>query len=166
MQGIFAAQSFSTDGPAATIARVNQALYRRGIENRFVTVMYGALVGDGSLTYCNAGHNPPLVVGTSSVRRLERGGPILGLFDAVSFEEETVRLSPGDCVVIFSDGVSEALSAAGEEFGEARIITCLDENKGKTPADMLNALIATVRDFTKGAPQSDDVTALVVRYSG
>ncbi len=166
MQGIFAAQSFSTDGPAATIARVNQALYRRGIENRFVTVMYGALLPDGRLTYCNAGHNPPLVIGGGNVRRLERGGPILGLFDAVPFEEETVELARDDCVVIFSDGVSEALSAEGEEFGEPRIITCLDANRGKAPADVLSALIASVRDFTKGAPQSDDVTALIVKYSG
>lgn len=166
MQGIFAAQSFSTDGPAATISRVNQALYRRGIENRFVTVMYGALMSDGNLTYCNAGHNPPLVVGPSGVRRLERGGPILGLFDAVPFEEETVRLAPNDCLVIFSDGVSEALNVGGDEFGEGRIISCLESNHGQPPAELLNALLASVRAFTKGAPQSDDVTALVVKYSG
>src|SRR5688500_14886145 len=126
MQGIFAAQAATTDAPAKTISRVNLALYRRGIESRFVTLMYGALQAGGRLTYCNAGHNPPLVIsqagGSPTIRRLERGGPIVGLFEGATFEEETVRLTPGDWLIVFSDGVSEALSAAGDEYGDDRII--------------------------------------------
>src|SRR5436190_1947786 len=87
MQGIFAAQAAASDTPCETIARVNLALYKRGIESRFVTLMYGSLEPDGRLTYCNAGHNPPLVVGKGGVRRLEVGGPIVGLFEHAVFQE-------------------------------------------------------------------------------
>jgi len=164
MQGIFAAQAAASDTPSQTIKRVNLALYKRGIESRFVTLMYGTLEPDGRLTYCNAGHNPPLIVGPAGVRRLEVGGPIVGLFEAAVFEEETVTLSAGDVLLVFSDGVSEAMSADGEEYGEARIIATADRNPGATPNDMLQAIFSDVRAFTKGAPQSDDITALVLRY--
>ena len=167
MQGIFAAQAASSDGPSQTIARVNLALYRRGIESRFVTLMYGVLDPDGSLIYCNAGHNPPLIInssGTGTVRRLDRGGPIVGLFESATYEDETVRLTPGDWLVVFSDGISEALSAAGEEYGESRIVTCVEENVALEPPRLLEALFSNVRDFAKGAAQSDDITAMVLRF--
>jgi serine phosphatase RsbU (regulator of sigma subunit) len=164
MQGIFAAQAASNDGPSQTIGRVNLALYRRGIESRFVTLMYGALQPDGQLTYCNAGHNPPLVVGASGVRRLETGGPIVGLFEGALFAEETVALTPGDWLIVFSDGVSEAMSAGGDEYGEARILETVQRQMAADPPTMLQAIFADVRTFTKGAAQSDDITALVLRF--
>ena len=164
MQGIFAAQAAAADTPCQTIARVNLALYKRGIESRFVTLMYGTLESDGRLTYCNAGHNPPLVVGKDSIRRLEVGGPIVGLFEAASFEEETVVLEQGDWLVVFSDGVSEAMSVSGEEYGEGRILAVAEQQRNAAPAEFLQAIFADVRAFTKGAAQSDDITALVLRY--
>jgi sigma-B regulation protein RsbU (phosphoserine phosphatase) len=164
MQGIFAAQAAGSDAPSKTISRVNLALYRRGIESRFVTLMYGALHPDGRLIYCNAGHNPPLVIGANGFRRLERGGPIVGLFEGANYEEETVQLSAGDWLVVFSDGVSEALSAGGEEYGESRILTCVNANDAGDPQKMLEALFADVREFASGAPQNDDITAMVLRY--
>jgi serine phosphatase RsbU (regulator of sigma subunit)/pSer/pThr/pTyr-binding forkhead associated (FHA) protein len=166
MQGIFAAQAASNDRPSQTITRVNLALYRRAIESRFVTLMYGSLERDGRLTYCNAGHNPPLLVARTSVRRLEVGGPIVGLFEAASFTEETVQLTPGDWLIVFSDGVSEALSADGEEYGEARIVEIAQKHAAAEAPEMLQAIFRDVRAFTKGAPQNDDITALVLRYSG
>jgi sigma-B regulation protein RsbU (phosphoserine phosphatase) len=164
MQGIFAAQAAASDTPCQTIARVNLALYKRGIESRFVTLMYGSLEPDGRLTYCNAGHNPPLVVGKGGVRRLEVGGPIVGLFEHAVFQEETVVLAPGDWLIVFSDGVSEAMAANGDEYGEARILSVVDRQTSLAPYDLLQAIFADVRAFTKGAPQSDDITALVLRY--
>jgi phosphoserine phosphatase RsbU/P len=164
MQGIFAAQAAASDTPSQTIARVNLALYKRGIESRFVTLMYGSLEPDGRLTYCNAGHNPPLVVGAGGVRRLEVGGPIVGLFEGAVFQEETVVLAPGDWLIVFSDGVSEAMSASGEEYGEERILAVAEKQTSVAPSDMLQAIFADVRAFTKGAAQSDDITALVLRY--
>jgi serine phosphatase RsbU (regulator of sigma subunit)/pSer/pThr/pTyr-binding forkhead associated (FHA) protein len=165
MQGIFAAQAASSDSPSQTITRVNLALYRRGIESRFVTLMYGALYADGRLTYCNAGHNPPLVIGDAGVRRLERGGPIVGLFEAATYEQETVTLASGDWLIVFSDGISEAMSAAGDEYGEERIVDCVRHNETLEPPRLLEALFSNVREFTRGAAQSDDITAMVLRYT-
>jgi sigma-B regulation protein RsbU (phosphoserine phosphatase) len=168
MQGMFAAQAASSDSPSQTISRVNLALYRRGIESRFVTLMYGTIGPDGSLTYCNAGHNPPLVIsrggGTPVVRRLECGGPIVGLFEAASYDQETFALTPGDWLIVFSDGVSEAMSAIGDEYGEERIVECVEKSMTLEPRQLLEALFADVRDFTRGAAQSDDITAMVLRY--
>jgi phosphoserine phosphatase RsbU/P len=164
MQGIFAAQAAASDTPCQTITRVNLALYKRGIESRFVTLMYGTLEPNGRLTYCNAGHNPPLVFGSNGIKRLEVGGPIVGLFEGARYEEETITLAPGDILVVFSDGVSEALSAGGEEYGEERIIAVASKHGSAAPADLLQALFADVRAFSKGAPQSDDITAMVLRY--
>jgi len=170
MQGMFAAQAATTDSPSRTMARANLALYRRGIESRFVTLMYGALHPDGRLTYCNAGHNPPLVIsrrdGVTAFRRLECGGPIVGLFDSAQYEEETVTLAPGDWLIVFSDGVSEAMSRDGEEYEEERIRACIERNFTLDPPRLLEALFADVREFTRGAPQSDDITAMVLRYGG
>jgi serine phosphatase RsbU (regulator of sigma subunit)/pSer/pThr/pTyr-binding forkhead associated (FHA) protein len=170
MQGIFAAQAASSDSPSQTISRVNLALYRRGIESRFVTLMYGTIAPDGRLTYCNAGHNPPLILSGSgtvpSVRRLECGGPIVGLFESATFEEETVALTSGDWLIVFSDGVSEAMSASGDEYGENRIVSCVEKHKSMEPRQLLESLFADVREFTRGAPQSDDITAMVLRYGG
>ncbi len=168
MQGMFAAQAARSEPPSTTISRVNLALYRRGIESRFVTLMYGSLDAAGSLTYCNAGHNPPLIISAKgdSIRRLECGGPIVGLFEGAPYDEETVALSPGDWLIVFSDGVSEALSADGEEYGEPRIVDCVQQNGGLEPQQLLEALFADVRLFTRGAPQSDDITAMVLRYRG
>ena len=167
MQGIFAAQAASSDGPSQTIARVNLALYRRGIESRFVTLMYGVLDADGNLLYCNAGHNPPLIISASgggSVSRLDRGGPIVGLFEGATYEDGSARLAPGDWLVVFSDGVSEALSAAGEEYGDARIVSCVQNHASLDPPRLLEALFSDVREFARGAAQSDDITAMVLRY--
>lgn len=170
MQGMFAAQAATSDSPSQTIARVNLALYRRGIESRFVTLMYGALRPDGRLTYCNAGHNPPLVIsgaaGALSVGRLECGGPIVGLFETATYDEETVTLAKGDWLIVFSDGVSEAMSVTADEYGEERIVKCVDANLAAEPRRLLEALFADVREFTRGAPQSDDITAMVLRYGG
>jgi serine phosphatase RsbU (regulator of sigma subunit) len=165
MQGIFAAQATASEGPAATVARMNLALHRRRIESRFVTIMYGVLAADGRMAYCNAGHNPPLVIGSSGVRRLERGGTIVGLFEAATYEEETVQLTSGDWLVIFSDGISEATSASGDEYGEARIIECIQRNAALDPSRLLDALFKDVREFAQGEPQGDDITAMVIRYS-
>ena len=145
-------------------ARVNIALYRRGIESRFVTLMYGALEPDGQLTYCNAGHNPPLVVGKTGVRHLDVGGPIVGLFEGATFREDCVTLVPGDWLIVFSDGVSEAMSLTNDEYGEERILQTVEKHLTAEPPEMLQAIFTDVRAFTKGAAQSDDITALVLRY--
>ena len=164
IQGAFAAQVTSTDSPAELMTHINRTLIRRAVQSRFVTVLYGVLAADGALTYSNAGHNPPILIRRSGVQRLETGGLILGLFPHATYEEETVRLEDGDALVVFSDGVTEALNAAGEEFGEERLIPCVTANCGGTPEALLDCILSTVRTFAASAVQNDDVTALVLRY--
>ena len=166
LQGVFASQASSGSSPSETLSRVNIALIRRAIESRFATALYAVIGSKGELTYCNAGHNPPMVFGKDGVQRLEKGGLILGLFEHATFEEGTATLDPGDLLVAFSDGVTEALSTEGEEYGEQRLLDCVQANREKSVAELLDSIFASVREFTAGAVQSDDVTALVLRYDG
>jgi phosphoserine phosphatase RsbU/P len=164
--GMFSAEATYQAGAAPLMTRLNHGLFRRAIEARFLTSFYGMLSPDGSLTYCNAGHNAPLVVSKTGIRRLETGGVVLGLFDAASFEQETLTLEPGDLIVLFSDGVTEAMNADGEEFTDDRLIACANAHRGESPQQVLDALLADVHAFCAGEPQSDDVTAVLVRYNG
>jgi serine phosphatase RsbU (regulator of sigma subunit) len=164
VQGIVAAQTGS-DGPAATLARVNRAVARRAVAARYATMFYAELHADGRLVYGNAGHNPPIVVGPGGLRRLEAGGPPVGLFEDLSYDSGEVRLLPGDRVIVFSDGVSEALNAREEEFGDGRIIAVASTHaKDPSAAGLVEALLAEVRSFAGGTAQGDDITALVVAY--
>jgi serine phosphatase RsbU (regulator of sigma subunit) len=166
IQGVFSSQAQTGVPPSETLSRVNQALIRRAIESRFCTAFYATVKPDGTLTYCNAGHNPPMVFTADGVKRLEKGGLILGLFEHATFEEDTMTLHPGDLLVAFSDGVTEALSASGEEYGEDRLFACVEANRQTSTREILDAIFASVREFSVGAVQSDDVTALVVRFDG
>jgi serine phosphatase RsbU (regulator of sigma subunit)/pSer/pThr/pTyr-binding forkhead associated (FHA) protein len=164
--GMFGAEAMYQPSAGPLLERLNQGLLRRAIEARFLTTFYGSLAEDGSLTYSNGGHNPPVLVHAHDVRRLETGGVVLGLLSHASYEEETLTLTPGDLVVAFSDGVSEALNEAGEEFTDARLLASIDNHRGKKPQELLDALLADVRAFCGSATQSDDVTMVVVRYDG
>ena len=164
MQGSLAAEGSAGAGPAATMTTVNTALVRRGIQGRFVTLFYAVLYPDGRLVYCNAGHNAPVLVKATGVERLDAGGMVVGLFDGVPFDEGTAHLQPDDYVVLFSDGVSEAMNAAGEEYGDDRLLECLAGTTATACEPRLREIFAGVERFTAGAPQHDDVTAMVVIY--
>ena len=164
IQGVFSAQVQTAASPSQLMSSVNAGLIRRSIQNRFATVVYGALAPDGRLIYSNAGHNPPVLIRRDRVQRLETGGLILGLFPHATYDEETLELEPGDMLVIVSDGVTEAFNAAGEDFGEARLLACLDANRACEPADLLQQILSSVREFVASAAQTDDVTALVLKY--
>jgi phosphoserine phosphatase RsbU/P len=164
--GMFSAEATYQASAAALLTRLNRGLFRRAIEARFLTGFYGMLAPNGELTYCNAGHNAPLLVSASGIRRLEVGGVVLGMFDKAQFDEETVTLAPGDIIVAFSDGVTEAMNPADDEFTDDRLIACVEAHRGDSPQQVLEALLADVHTFCEGATQSDDVTAVVVRYNG
>jgi serine phosphatase RsbU (regulator of sigma subunit)/pSer/pThr/pTyr-binding forkhead associated (FHA) protein len=164
--GMFSAEAVYHTSSSALISRMNAGLFRRSIEARFLTTFYALISKDGSMTYTNAGHNPPILVGVDGTRRLERGGVVLGLFDHATFEEETLTIKPGDTVVIFSDGVTEAFNSAGEEFGDDRLVRVVEGHREKSPDALLDALVGEVRAFCGDAPQSDDLTMMVVRYNG
>jgi sigma-B regulation protein RsbU (phosphoserine phosphatase) len=164
--GMFSAEATYQTSASSLVTRLNQGLFRRAIESRFLTTFYGMLAPGGELTYCNAGHNAPLLVSPSGIRRLETGGVVLGLFDHASFDQETVIMQPGDYIVVFSDGVTEALNPAGEEFTDERLVEFVNGQRGSPPQDVLDALLAEVRTFCADATQSDDVTAVMVRFNG
>ncbi|HXI28984.1 MAG TPA: SpoIIE family protein phosphatase [Vicinamibacterales bacterium] len=164
--GMFSAEATYQSSPAPLITRLNHGLFRRAIESRFLTTFYGILGTDGSFTYCNAGHNPPLLVSASGIRRLDKGGVVLGLFEQATFEEETVTLEKGDLIIAFSDGVTEAMNPDSEEFTDDRLLACANAHRGEAPQRILDALLADVQAFCAGATQSDDVTVVMVRYNG
>jgi phosphoserine phosphatase RsbU/P len=164
--GMFSAEASYQKSANELITRLNHGLFRRAIEARFLTTFYGMLGRDGSLTYCNAGHNAPMLVATSGVRRLETGGVVLGLFDHAVFDEETVKMAPGDLLVTFSDGVTEALNPAGEEFTDDRLIASIQTHREKPLAQLVDAVLGDVRVFCAGATQSDDITLVMVRFNG
>jgi len=165
LQGMFSTQAFAPVEPAVMLARVNLALLARGIENRFATIFFAILSPNGRLTYCNAGQNPPLLFSASGVRKLETGGMIVGLFPHASYDQEEVQLNAGDLLAIYSDGVSEALNHAGDEYGEPRVQNTISPNWLGASDAVLQSLLESVRGFAQGAPQNDDVTALIVRFT-
>jgi serine phosphatase RsbU (regulator of sigma subunit) len=166
VQSHFVAQAPVTNNPGDTMARINAALLRRAVDARFATMFYGALSDAGVLTYSNAGQEPPLVVGASSTTWLEAGGPVLGLLPGAGYEFGTVTLDPGDLVIVFSDGVSEASNSKGEEFGREGLMQTMRECHGAKPETVLETLLSAVRGYSEGAAQGDDITAMVLRYRG
>jgi serine phosphatase RsbU (regulator of sigma subunit) len=164
--GMFGAEASYHSRCAPLVTRLTHGLCRRGIEGRFITAFYGILGSDGSLVYAIAGHNAPVLVTQTDVRRLETGGLVLGFFEHASFEEEALTLAPGGVIVAFSDGVSEALNDAGEEYTDDRLLAAVHTNHGRPPQELLEALLADVRGFCGRATPNDDVTMVVVRYEG
>ncbi len=164
--GMFSAEAMYQTRPSALMTRLNHGIMHRAIESHYLTSFYGMLSKDGVFAYSNAGHNPPILVLASGVRRLETGGRPLGLFDMASFEEETLTLSPGDVIVSFSDGVTEALNPAGDEFTDERLLASIDAHRRESPQALVDGVLADVHAFCGDATQSDDVTIVLVRYEG
>jgi sigma-B regulation protein RsbU (phosphoserine phosphatase) len=167
VQGLLAAESFTGKQPADVIALINRVLLARPIESRFLTLFLSVLTPDGRLEYCNAGQTPPLLLSCDgTVTRLETGGTLVGAFPQAAFARGEIQLTAGDTLVLYSDGVSEAENPDGEDFGEERIRAAVSAALDRQPREVLDALFAALRDFTRDAGAHDDMTAVVVRYSG
>ena len=167
IQEIFSAHAPLLVDPASTVDQINTTLLRRSLESRFVTMFYGILYRDGRLRFCNGGHNPPILIAADGVKRLQTGGLIVGLFDDAVFEEETQQMAPGDLLVVFSDGITEATNDQGEEFGDDRIIECVRETgAARDPQAVLTRMFDRLKEFTVDELPGDDMTALVLRYTG
>ncbi len=150
---------------AETMARLDRVMAKNCPSNRFVSLFY-AIVDprSGEIEYCNAGHNPPLLVradGTSE--RLEGGGTILGMFPEEGYESRRTSLRDGDMLAVFSDGVTESHDPAGEEFGEARLAALLARHRTAGAAEVVRETLEEVSRFTGGAHPEDDVTLVVLR---
>ncbi|MCG8608146.1 SpoIIE family protein phosphatase [bacterium] len=148
-------------------SRINNLIYRNTAMDKFITYFFALLdTKANTLTSCNAGHNPPyLFHSDGTFQTFDHGGIILGMMPNMPYETETVHLKPGDCVVMFTDGVSEAMNAEEDEFEEKRIEACILENYELSADQILEKLIDAVKDFSAGQPQADDITSLIIKVS-
>lgn len=163
VQGLFAAEAEALDGPAVVVTRVNNALCRRAIASRFVTAFFGQLDPDGDLHYCNAGHNPPFLLTKDGVKRLEAGGTVMGLFDHGHYDTGRERVAAGDMLLLFSDGVTEAENADGEELGDDRLAASLQRAAGRPARQVVDLVQRDLAAFCGPAAARDDVTLMVVK---
>ena len=152
----------SERAPRDVVTSVNRALCRQKDLRRFVTLFY-ALYDSSTrvLTYTNAGHNPPLVLRRDgSCERLPIGGTVTGIFDEGTFEEGKVTLEPGDRLVLYTDGITEARSATGDEFEDTGLLRTLERCRHLDSQSMVDALFSDVASFAGGHLQ-DDATAVI-----
>ncbi len=149
--------------PNGLCARLNSLVCHNTGSDRFITFFYAQLDGpSGRLLYTNAGHNAPFVVRRDgSHERLETGGGVLGVFPNQAFSLGTARLAPGDRVILFTDGVTEARNPAGEEFGEERLVRLLLENRAGSASELQENILKAAAEFSRG-PWDDDVTLLLL----
>lgn len=154
--------------PAGCLRYANRVLGYHGEPGVFVTVFYGILHTDtGALEFCLGGHNPPYRVSPAGELHAiaEPGGVVVGLLPESTYETGRLQLAPGDSVFLFTDGVTEALDAGEHFFGERRLKQVLAECGGLGPQEIVQKVLGAVSEFTAAAPQSDDITAICVRWS-
>jgi serine phosphatase RsbU (regulator of sigma subunit) len=160
----------ATDRPEAVghrMERLNRFLLDRTGGEKYATVFYGILHYDGRLYYVNAAHCPPIIVRSGGDRmELAANAMPVGLIEGAEFAVAEVVLSPGDKIVIYSDGVTEAQNTQGQFFGKKRLRMVVETNTGGTCAVIHDAIQEAVAGFTEGAPQSDDITVLVLEFRG
>jgi sigma-B regulation protein RsbU (phosphoserine phosphatase) len=129
-------------------------------------LFYGVLDTDsGKLTYVNAGHNPPLLLKRDGAMRwLDRGGLILGLSAQVKYEHESVGMDSGDVLVLYTDGLTEAMDSDGREFGTERLKNVVGENRDLSAHQISSVILEAVNSHSADSPQSDDQTLVVLKY--
>src|ERR1700751_342285 len=167
LQGVFfttAAMDISLPG---VFSRVNQYLCERSGEARYATVFYGILDKMGRFEYVNAGHVPPIIRRKSGeLEGLGSANFPVGMFPEAEYQSARVTLEPGEYLVIYTDGVSEAANPRNELFEEVRLRKIMESFTGDTVDGLAESIKEGMRAFTEGAPQSDDITILVVQYKG
>jgi sigma-B regulation protein RsbU (phosphoserine phosphatase) len=146
------------------MSHLNRLVYESSPSNRYATLFYGQYdARTGELRYVNAGHNPPILVRPSGeVIRLGVGGPVVGLLEACAYERGSVTVGCGDVLVAFTDGISEAMNAADEEWGEERLLETIGASP-LPPAQLIDSILQAADRFVAGAPQHDDMTLIVLQ---
>ena len=157
---------------------LNRIIYDSSTSNRFVTFFFGKYDPvTRTLDYVNAGHNAPVILRPSTkgldsyctpeaectVQRLEIGGPVVGIFDEVQYEQACIQLQPYDVLVAFTDGISEAMTNEYEEWGEERLIASARAHAHRSAQAIVSAVIANADQFTAGAAQNDDLSLIVLK---
>ncbi len=151
----------------AVMRKVNGLLYESTDRGKFVTAFYGVLDHKNrALIFSNAGHHPPtLVRSDGTVEYLEEGGVALGVLPETEYEDRPIGVQPGDVLVFFTDGVSEAESPSGEHFGQQRVERVVAAHAGRGAADIMAAVIAAVQEWSGPRGQSDDLTMIVLKVN-
>jgi sigma-B regulation protein RsbU (phosphoserine phosphatase) len=151
--------------PAAVLKQVNELLIPDTKHGMFVTLFYGVIsVDTGIMSYANAGHNPPLVKRCNSdeLTELTRTSMALGIFDDIEVEEREISVEPGDCVFLYTDGITEAFSSDGEMFGIARLKNLIADSEFTDSHGLSSSIIEAVQNFIIGTELSDDMTMGVI----
>jgi len=165
LQAAFRSQAEeSLCAPAALLESINRHFYHSTAAERFATLFYG-LYDDRTrqLRYVNCAHNAPMLLRSSGeLERLDATALMLGAFEHWNSTVGAVELVPGDALVIFSDGVTEAASGSGDEFGEERLVRMVRGRQGQPAAQLVDAILDAVAAFSSG-PRSDDVTVMALR---
>jgi serine phosphatase RsbU (regulator of sigma subunit) len=153
---------------AAVMTRLNRLTATTCPSNRFITFFMCLLDGaSGELIFANAGHNPPLLMrADGKAEWLEAGGCPLGIMAAMKYDEARNQLGPGDVLVVFSDGVTDANDPQEKEFGEERLATAVRDHRTESSATILEAVNRAIADWTQGTPLPDDLTLLIARRAG
>jgi sigma-B regulation protein RsbU (phosphoserine phosphatase) len=150
---------------ASLISHVNQLVYDSSTSNRYATFFYAELDPETRLlTYVNAGHNPPVILRRNQVIQLEATGIVIGLLPVADYAQATIHLQPGDAIIAFTDGISEAMTSSEEEWGEHRMVATAQQRLAHTSCtaqQLLTCILDAADAFTAGAPQHDDMTLLV-----
>jgi sigma-B regulation protein RsbU (phosphoserine phosphatase) len=162
-------QASLTGGDLAELmSRVNRLVYEASSVNRYATFFYAQLDPKSlGLSYVNAGHNPPMILRRRSsgweIVRLETGGAVVGLLPNSPYQQGAFTLQDGDLLVCFTDGISEAMNPADEEWGEERLMAAAQTCDGLSAAEIVTRVIEAADRFAAGAPQHDDMTLVVLR---
>lgn len=164
---VIRAIALTENSAAQCMDRSNKILCKESVNDMFVTVFYGILnINSGIVTYCNAGHNPPLLIqGNGEVSFVPiTNDMILGAMEDASYHEKELALQSGDNLFLYTDGITEAMNPAHELYGEKRLLENCKMLAGKSPEEVIGKITETVGDFTIGAVQSDDITLLSIAY--
>jgi len=149
---------------AKLMSNVNRLIFDTSPSNRYATFFYGQYEpATRQFTFVNGGHNPPMVFRNGDVLRLEDGGPVVGLFKAARYSQAKLELAAGDVLLLYTDGISEAMNAADEEWGEERMIEAVRACQSRPALEMIDDLMGAADAFVAGAPQHDDMTIMVVK---
>lgn len=165
LQGAFVFASEAAVQIDDVMSRVNRFLYERARGEKYATVVYCTVSRSGELRWSNAGHPKPLLVrANSDPRPLESTGLPIGMMDIAAYEAKSLQLEPGDKIVLFSDGVSEAANTQGESFDERRMKDVLRAYASASCAELHAKLIEALKDFSDSEEEEDDITMLVLEY--
>jgi serine phosphatase RsbU (regulator of sigma subunit) len=164
LQGGFAGITLTPE-PGRLVEHLNRYVWGRSEPNRYATAFIGVLDAEGQMDYINAGHLPALLVAPNGIaKRLESGSHPVGMFADTVFHPGRVALSRGETLVLFTDGVTEATSREGEEFGLTRLTRLVESVSDRPVAAIQTAILEAVEEFTAGREAEDDLTVLIVRY--